>query len=182
MEFVSLIIISHQFVCTQDHRFVKNKTRMIISSADVFSTLWKSAQCVSWNMWTFQTLPHLRIKIIFQEFHFSELYEYFEFGDGLSGKEETRLARFSGNVVPTDVMSVSSASWAYAENSHGNLTHRLLITVTTVADSGNTSSDDVIDRSREFDTRDRHETFYDNFPPVQSQFTCGLLPHQDYSI
>ena len=142
---------------------------MPISSADIFTTLWKSAQCVPWYMWTFQTYHHLRIKIIFQEFHLYELYEYFEFGDGLSGKEETRLARFSGHALPADVMSVSNASWAYVENTHGNLTHRLLITVTTVADSGNACGDDIINKSREYDTHDRHEMFNDKFP-------SGLLP------
>ena len=90
-------------------------------------------------MWTFQTLSNFRINITFQKFYFHKIDEHLDFGDGLSGEQATQLGRFSGSILPSDLISVSSVMWAYIENRRGNISCRLEMTISSIEDIGKSS-------------------------------------------
>ena len=69
---------------------------------------------MQWRLWTFTTNYKQRIQICFQEFDLTDP-EYLEIGDGLQQGEETRLAHFTGDSLPSNVTSVTNSAWIYIE-------------------------------------------------------------------
>ena len=59
-----------------------------------------------------------------------------EIGDGLSTSEETRLTRFTGNISPNDVTSVSNSAWIYIESPPDNISMIAEMTIIAVNFSG----------------------------------------------
>ena len=89
--------------------------------------------------WTLNTSQHhqqQRVGIVFMEFNLSKSDEYIEVGDGLIIGENTRLAHFTGNYIPDDVTSISSAAWISARLSCLN-SGAFNITITAINDTGN---------------------------------------------
>ena len=61
--------------------------------------------------WTFNTSHANRILITFHSFHLWAGYDFLDIGDDLDIKDSTRIARFSGNTRPSDVITIGSAAW-----------------------------------------------------------------------
>ena len=94
-----------------------------------------SSNCVSWRIWTFTANSDQRIQISFQYFHLYEP-EYLEIGDGLENGEETRLAHFIGDSLPSNVVSVSNSAWIYVEAPPGTTTVNAEVVVRAVNRTG----------------------------------------------
>ena len=63
---------------------------------------------LTWHDLTFTTTEE-RLRISFNKFSFDE--GYLEIGDGSLYSESTRLTRFNGSTIPSDVISVNNAAW-----------------------------------------------------------------------
>ena len=89
--------------------------------------------------WTFTTSAHQRIRFSFSDFHVSTYHQdhYLEIGDGLIGKDSTRLARFRGHDLPTDVVSVSNSAWLNMCIEHPNETFRVIMSANATSEFGN---------------------------------------------
>ena len=75
--------------------------------------------CVTYPTWTFNTTEHLRVQVSFQEFECRDSKCYIEIGDGSSIGTESRLARFGGRILPSNVTSISNAAWIKLHTSCG---------------------------------------------------------------
>ena len=82
-----------------------------ISSVDIFHPLPCETNGTTFPEFVFEAPRGLRVRFAFYQFAFDGPEEYMEIGEGLVAGEETRLARFSGRDVPSDVTSVSNATW-----------------------------------------------------------------------
>ena len=118
-----------------DHFILTDTDVIPLSINDIFATYPVVPHCVYRYLWTFTTNGDLLIQIKFQEFDLKG-HGCMEIGDGLSKREETRLTRFIGNILPNDVTSVSNSAWIYIESPPGNISMIAEMTIIAVNISG----------------------------------------------
>ena len=65
----------------------------------------------AWILWTFSTYNDSKIVVQFQNFNLEEYNEILTIGDGQIPREDTKLVRFSGTDLPSNITSISRALW-----------------------------------------------------------------------
>ena len=103
-----------------DHFILTDTDVIPLSINDIFATYPVVPDCVYHYLWTFTTNDDLRIQITFKKFDLKG-NGYMEIGDGLCKREETRLTRFMGNILPNTVTSLSNSTWIYIESHPRNI-------------------------------------------------------------
>ena len=89
--------------------FVETTTRIYITSANFTASLHR--EYCTFVLWTFTAPYDSRIVMTFSEFDLEESTEVIEIGDGTDYRNDTRMAIFSGNDLPSNVTSVSCGAW-----------------------------------------------------------------------
>ena len=124
--------------------FIANDSTRNFNSKDVLSAL-QDAYCV-WIQWTFCTHNDSKIVVKFLNFSLEVGEEILTIGDGLLPGENTRLVRYSGNDLPSDVTSVSNGLWMQFQYNSDRCcrTPDLEFTVDAMSESGKCFSNDCI--------------------------------------
>ena len=88
---------------------------------------------------TVSTSEGLRVEITFDKFIMNGIRNYLFVGDGLSGTNDTILARFNGNALPSNVISVTSSAWFTLQAPLESKVFDLHLTVTAKTFTGTTN-------------------------------------------
>ena len=111
-------ILSHT-----DHIILNEPSSITLTSYDLAKSLSCAPEGFTQPVLTFSTLwQDLKIGFFFQEFYLNNSHEYLEIGDGSfrhGRKDTSRLARFSGTALPSNVTSVSNAAWISVDTPMG---------------------------------------------------------------
>ena len=112
--------------------FIEGNINMTIPPREFIKIFSSDEECLTWHDLTFRT-SEKRIRITFHIFVLNEVDGQLEIGDGSLYSEDTRLARFDGRTLPSDVISVSDAAWIRISSQCVTRTPRINITCTGIS-------------------------------------------------
>ena len=118
------------------HIIVDESSSITLTSYDLAKSLSCAPEGFTHPVLTFSTLGQdLKIGFFFQEFNLNHSHEYLEIGDGSfrhGRKDTSRLARFSGTALPSNVTSVSNVAWLSVDIPWTNTLTDLRLTIGAV--------------------------------------------------